>query len=400
MTDIGQTQLKTQGVLTVAIVSDLHAYDTCDEKKPSFYCIQDDIADTPVGALFRLIEEESLSADVLLCGGDLGDKAHPAAIRAAWTRVHEIGAKLKVEMVAGTVGNHDIDSRYQHNDHDPKGHLQQLNPAFPLPSEDSNDRFWSRNYEILVSDVYRLVVLNTCAFHGGGSDELHHGRLSRYTLDAIAARLQSTPIRPVNILLCHHHPQKHMELDLGEYDEMRSGQLLVELLGSGHYGDWIIVHGHKHHPKICYAHGSSTAPVIFSAGSLCHVLFPELATVAQRQFYLLQFPIARYSDLGFAGTFRAWDWEFKSGWGKPTRKSGLPAQGGFGHKTNLRLLAGGIFRWINGRVVPWSEFIAQFPTFEFLLPQDAAITLKTLNDEHQINVHYENDIPVNIGAAP
>ena len=103
MTDIGPTQLKTAGVLTVAVVSDLHAYEAGDDKKPSFYCIHDDINDTPVGGLFRLIDDESLRADVLLCGGDLGDKANPAAIRTAWAHVHEIGTKLKVALVAGTV---------------------------------------------------------------------------------------------------------------------------------------------------------------------------------------------------------------------------------------------------------------------------------------------------------
>lgn len=406
MTDECHKPLRNPTELTVAVVSDLHAYERhddvrSDEYKPSFYCIQDDPTGTPIGMLDKLITNETLRADVLLCGGDLGDQAHPSAIRHAWAHIHDIGKQLDVHLVAGTVGNHDVDSRYAYSDSDPKGHLQALIPPFPLANVDQNDRFWSRNFEVVEHPAYRLVVLNSCAFHGGQADEFRHGRISDYTLRALRAQLESTANRKVNLLLCHHHPHKHMEIKLGEYDEMLSGQLLIDLLGSGEYGDWILIHGHKHHPKLCYAQGGSTAPVIFSAGSLCHVLFPELADHAARQFYLLRFPIVRFGEIGFCGTIQAWDWQFASGWGKPSSKYGLQAHNGFGHKTNLTVFANTIAQWIGhlGRVAKWTEFLKEFPHYEYLLPHDAANTIKRLTDDHRIRVHYENDEPIQIGVA-
>ena len=191
---------------------------------------------------------------------------------------------------------------------------------------------------------------------GLAKNEYASGRISPPTLDHLRTRLGENDPPPVNILLCHHHPQKHMEIKLGEYDEIKSGQLLLELLGSGDFGNWIVVHGHKHHPKLCYSHGGSASPVIFSAGSLCHVLFPELTTVTGRQFYLLQFPLDSFDEFGFVGTFQAWEWEFKRGWARAPRKKDLPDHGGFGYRINLEVFAKQIADWIGPRVIGWDDF--------------------------------------------
>lgn len=394
-----QPSLHKAGTLTVAVLSDLHAYEKAEEdKQPSFYSILSDFETTPVGHLFHLIEKESLKADLLLCGGDLGDKASKAAISEAWKQVHNIGNALETHLVAGTAGNHDMDSRYVNNDFDPREHLVHLAPPFPLPDEDVNDRYWARNFVIQDHDSYRLLVLNSSAYHGSGKEEYRHGRVSDSTLCEIKQKLKSLPSRDVNILLCHHHPQKHMERDLGEYDEMRSGQLLLDLLGDGEFGDWIVIHGHKHHPKLCYSHGGSNAPVIFSAASLCHVLYPRLADVG-RQFYLLEFPIDRFDRFGTVATFRSWNWEFGSGWGKASRTANLPALGGFGYRTNLILYANRIFQEVGDGILTWEEFSKRCPEFQYLLPKDARVVERILSRDFGIKIVCEDDNPVQIGAA-
>jgi len=389
--------------ISVAVLSDLHAYESVDDpdKRPSFYCLSDDINDTPVGALFNLIQKDGLRADIVLCPGDLGDKASPAGIKDAWTRVHEVATQLGASLVAGTVGNHDVDSRGAFNDYDPIGWLQRLTPGFPLSDENQNDRFWARHVTVHVEPSrYRLVVLNTSAFHGYGA-EYKHGRISDLTMKYLETSLElDTDEYPINILLCHHHPHKHSEYSLGEYDEMAGGQLLLELLGNGRFGDWLVVHGHKHHPKLCYSHGSSSAPTVFSAGSLCHCLYPKLSTVAQRQFYLLKFSLPDISHHGLVGTFRAWDWEVHNGWGEPTRRSGLPREGGFGFRCNPRDLAREAASIVGARM-SWASFLAAVPKVRYLTPDDLKVLVSKLESEHSINVHFDGaDIPTEIGAAP
>src|SRR5579863_2023126 len=111
--------------LTIAVMSDLHVYDEIvDGESPSWLSTstprgRDD--HHPISALRVLIKRELPKADLLLCPGDLGDKARPSAIQYAWECVHEIARVLNPALVAATTGNHDCDSRYEHTDFDAKG---------------------------------------------------------------------------------------------------------------------------------------------------------------------------------------------------------------------------------------------------------------------------------------
>ena len=99
--------------------------------------------------LKKLISNESLRADLLICGGDLGDNAQPDGIRYAWQAVNEIGALLKASQIVATVGNHDMDSRQLFNKYDPREALQSLSPPFPLPDTALNDLYWSQHFAVL-----------------------------------------------------------------------------------------------------------------------------------------------------------------------------------------------------------------------------------------------------------
>ena len=145
-----------------------------------------------------------------------------------------------------------------------------------------SDQYWAKHFAIMRKQEYRLLLLNSCAYHGGQDSEKDHGHSYEATLGLIREALEAD-CRPaaVNLLLCHHHPQQHQEFKLGDYDAMKNGQLLLELLGSGQLGHWLIIHGHKHHPKLCYASGGAASPVIFSAGSLSVDIQHELQGSAQ-----------------------------------------------------------------------------------------------------------------------
>ncbi len=394
--------------LTIAVISDLHAFDSvgADEKtEPSHLCTNASPgvhSQHPTRALEAMIVSESLAANLLLCPGDLGDKARPAAISYAWSEVNRIATRMHASEVVATVGNHDIDSRFNYSDHDPKGFLQTLTPPFPLRVEPANDRFWSRNYAVLERTDYRLLVLNSSAFHGGKPDEINHGRISERTLDAIKRDLSDSETNQLTILLCHHHPHKHSEFKLGEYDEMLGGQLLLTALGSGEYGEWFILHGHKHHPKICYAARGSNAPVIFSAGSLCAKLYPELGIVARNQFYMIRFPVTEFGTMGLVGTFEAWDWITGKGWQRAGRTgSGLPGRGGFGFRSNIDLLANEVSKAVNGETMEWETLLASMSKLRYLIPADLEILITRLKTQHGIRVltSPEGDLE-QIGMAP
>jgi hypothetical protein len=164
--------------------------------------------------------------------------------------------------------------------------------------------------------------------------------VSSFTLDRLERVLsKKTAPSKINVCLCHHHPQKHDELELGDYDDMQGGQRLLDLLGSGEFGEWLVVHGHKHHPKLVYSQGGATAPPVLSAGSLSAFLPPKTYGSAANQFYVVEFDEQSIHDFGLVGLVRAWDWDFGNGVRAATGRSGIPSTCGFGYRIAPREFA-------------------------------------------------------------
>ncbi len=351
----------------------------------------------PISGLFRLITEASLRADLLLCPGDLGHQAQQIAIQYAWSSLHRMKTLINAVDLMATAGNHDLDSRHLVNEYDALEFLKGLSPAFPFADESLNDKFWSRHFVVCEGDGYRVLVLNSSAYHGAGGKEIDHGRIAETTIAKIKRTLEDLDPKPVNVLLCHHHPQQHMEVKLGEYDVMKNGQLLLDLLGSGKFGRWLIVHGHKHHPKLAYASGGGSSPTIFSAGSLCANLYPELQSIARNQFHLISIPVGQIANLGLIGIVESWDWASGEGWAPAGSASGLPAICGFGYRGDPLLLADRIAAEVPGDVRAWEEIRNAVPGVDYLIPQDFLAVRHALRVNHGLSIQDLNDLPRQIG---
>jgi 3',5'-cyclic AMP phosphodiesterase CpdA len=397
--------------LRIAIISDIHAYDTVTSPAaPSHLSIhlkETDKLQHPIIALLDLIEREHIRVDLLVSAGDMADKAQESGIRYAWTAIHRIKAALIAPHVAAIPGNHDLDSRHLQgeSDPDPKGMLQDLSPPFPTDDEALNDRFWARNFVLRECDGFRILMLNSSAFHGGLPSEIEHGRVSSRTLTQIERTLAQSATRPVNILLVHHHPLQHEEIGLGAADVMRQGQLLLDLLSTGDFGEWIVIHGHKHHPKLSYGTGGSSTPVVFSAGSLCSTLYPQLQTRARNQFYVMSFDTEELSKYGLVGRLTAWDWTAGVGWQKAGPGSGLPAKCGFGFRTNVPLLARTVASQVHAdlqtdRSAAWEWAQTRFPQIDFLIPTDQDLLVRLLRLERVDVLRDDGGVPNQIGIVP
>lgn len=387
--------LATQCV-TLAIVSDLHACIESDGPPSSYLSLsqpEDEPTSHPITGLLQLLQKETIRADLLISGGDMGDKAQPAAVQYAWKAIQSIGSKLGAEFVAATSGNHDLDSRQQYNQFDAQGHLQALVPPFPLTEDEKNDKYWARHYVIETCSSFRVVILNSCAYHGNTTEEYKHGRISTHTLERLKTDLQKTTNGPVNILVCHHHPERHGVpplSDLEDYEAMINGPGLVDLLGSGSFGEWLVVHGHRHRPRLFYAQGTACSPIILSAGSLCAHINPSLQGYARNQFYVLEINIADSQKWGLCGTFRAWDWIPGQGWMKASEQSGLPDSGGFGCREAPAALAATIEDKLIGIPAPyfmsWLDILLLEPRLRYALPRDLLCVADYLQQRHGLQV--------------
>ncbi|MSR60593.1 MAG: hypothetical protein EXS05_23620 [Planctomycetaceae bacterium] len=389
-----QPQRQSQKRLVIAVISDVHAYDGIDpDKAPSHCCVtENNPTKNALAGLLAMLRADQLKADLLFCPGDIADKAQPVAVQHVWRELHVIKSVLGASDLITTTGNHDIDSRYAHNEYDAKGMLQALDPPYPFPDEEMNNRYWARHFVLISRSTYRILVLNSSAFHGEGmydetkKYEFEQGRVSDNTLTLIRKELETNATSTVNVLLCHHHPHQHSELRLGSDDLMIGGHALLDLLGSGKYGRWLIVHGHKHHPKLECAAGGAEAPIVFAAGSLAAVFYRDLQTAARNQFYLVEFPIQHFAELGFVGRFRSWDWLTGQGWIRSPRGAKLPAEGGFGWRGDLGVLARQIAKAVNKPGVHWDSLVKQFHCLDYLMPQDLERLVQRLRDEHKLVV--------------
>lgn len=356
--------------------------------------------------LKRLIKDEGITSDLLLCPGDITTHANPRALVSAWGEIVELGSLVGAEVIAVATGNHDVMTRVKdgnkntfrdlENVLDPFEALRLLEPIYPLhvrtdqADEDFHRRarieYFGADFVFYETPTYRLVVFNSCSRHTTEALSYERGMIADSTLKELKLRLNKCEERKINLLLCHHHPIPHDEQTLGLYDLMKNGDTLLRYLSE--HGDWITIHGHKHHGRISYAAGSAQAPVVFSAASV-GALLPISSSVGMRnQFYILN--VTLNSSGAPKGSLRAWNWKPDSGWIENNDpKESLATGCGFGERRHMDDLAQEIAQLTNGQEMEWSDAIKSLPWIHHLTPQDLTKVLKTLLRNHRISCIYK-----------
>jgi len=405
-------------MISLLVISDIHASenDLASDNAVSWYSTLPEY-DLPLRNPFfgipKLLKDEGLSADLILCPGDLADCAIPMAQEKAWSRLEKLRGEIGARRLVATVGNHDIDSRTKFSAFDPKTTLQSLTPVFPGLTEAQCDFFWARNFAILEDAGVRFVVLNSAAFHGihsGDPESLNreylHGRVSDRTIEAIASKL-STETYKLNILLMHHHIYRNEHITDADYSEMKNGQALVRRLIELPSGPWLVVHGHQHYPDLFYATGGSTSPVVLSAGSMSRRLTGALSQRALNQIYHLELPVTNYPTIGWhpCGIIRSWHWTDKMGWSRTSftrpESASIPFGAGFGCRKNPHTWANEIndvFKGLNLSHVNWSTITQSLPALRYVLPNDLRAIVTSLKETYQIKtLNDEEGFPAQIG---
>jgi hypothetical protein len=389
-------------MLKVAILSDIHAYSRSQlaegEGAPSWAEISNpsNPAVNPFAAVLALISKENLTADVLVSGGDLGDKASPQALNYAWHEVRGIQAALGAKILLAATGNHDMDSR-EINGFDARGALQELD-SYPLADERLRDAYWANNAIIQEHPGFRSVLLNSAAYHGYAK-EWAHGRVSARTRAYLRSRLTETSDPGLNILVTHHHLYPLGGVNLTDHSEMEEAPALLELLSSGEFGSWLVIHGHRHWPSVSQASGGQGAPIVFSAGSFSAMLYDEIQDKARNQFYLLEIEDNRAGHR-VRGTFKAWDWISDEGFRPAQARSGLPSNGGFGGAMTGAELADAVAIYYTSRghsFVDYQDVVAAVPDLRHAMPADVRSFETRLRDVHSLAVLHDDGTPVQIG---
>ena len=349
-------------ILKIAIVSDLHCkYSDGKNASEVFSYLTSDLLPipverNPVESLKKIIIENELSADLLLCPGDIADKSDKQGLLSGWQYLQELKIAFDANILASTTGNHDVDSRKKFGK-DPFDLLKRFSKNFPTENEVLNIHYWAEHFCIMQHDKYDLLIFDSAYSH---FDEMSckESKITTAILESIAIKLE--PLKQNNklkIAMCHHHPIKHSNMDYKDGDSIDKGDDLVRLLEQ--YGFALIVHGHKHDPRLNY---SNSLPV-FAAGSFSSMM-NLLDLGAQNTFHFIEI------DFDKKGIIKSWVYGPKEGW---TQKSDtyFPCLTGFGVKVDIKILAQDCAQWFKEQdtdIIPYTKLLEKFPMLNHLIP--------------------------------
>ncbi|NLS13900.1 metallophosphoesterase [Vibrio sp. SM6] len=330
--------------MKILLLSDLHAVIDGDSK--NFSNTRLHLDSTGSGewgdGLVTYITSLGIQYDLIVCCGDIANKGCQQSFLAGWKFLHKISNHFSKAKLICAPGNHDHQSRPDPADiqsgFSPKHQLQFCSPPFPFVSHEKNTHFWAWNW--YMDDTCpdsNLLLVNTSAYHGF-NDEYKHGRIALETVNQIEEHLESLEeIKALNILICHHHPQR-MEHAHNDYDgqQMAGGQKLLHSIQNVDKGPWLILHGHKHYACISTASSEGqTPPIVFSAGSAS----AKYKDLIENQFYSLNINIEKTKEEErIVGTFETHQFTPGGGWA-PSESSKMPARSGLGSReTATRLI--------------------------------------------------------------
>lgn len=391
--------------MKIAVLSDLHFGSSANARASEYtYVIagaEKVSRQHPVDDLIELINRDKLRADVVVCPGDITLMSDRVGLNEAWATLNRLTTELSASHLLTATGNHDILSRFESGklDESPEiwERLKQLEPSYPYPQADriKTLEYWAEHFFSVEVGGVRFLVLNTCNTHSRGESEYRSGRITDYTIQQVRKLIESDSSPILNVLVCHHHPIKYAEISQfdADYSEMIQGRALLQMLeDTGQH--WIVMHGHKHSPRIEYSPGGSgDAPVLFSAGSFSAVLSPRYFPNGRNQFYIIDIDLNYVRANGVAGIVDAWDWTRGLGWFVSTKSSRgrIPSGAGFGHRFNMKDARDINAHFASRGKIPWNEVVKEFEFVSYLTPNDAAKLIKILKEKHGLDAKWSSD---------
>jgi 3',5'-cyclic AMP phosphodiesterase CpdA len=390
-------------MVKVAIVSDLHCHPSDVAPADSFLLtdmLRSPAKSHPIQSLLDMIVEDQITADILLVGGDVTNKVNQQGIISGWSFVKEIAQALQVDTIAATVGNHDIDSRRTHCP-DPFHVARSFSPSdFPVASEGNRLSFWQHGFFTVVEKNLTVLVLNSVLSHHT-DEEAKRGSISTANLENLERHLSQLTATRFRIALVHHHPLAHENLGLGYEDLMVNGSLLLELLARFDYD--LVVHGHKHYPRLGYAPGGSSAPTVFAAGSLC-AIGPKMLSNTRNLFHVVHLEEVVVEDCAKPGKIYSWEYNAGKGWSPPAHRSAdFPPVAGFGCRASAKALAGRtalLFEEGSSGFRKWTDIQASIPQIDYLLPSDLKEYSRELRERFGLMTHPELPEPPAVIGRP
>lgn len=363
--------------LRLAIVSDLHCTDNPARRKLTH--LHPDtpgvpVSRHPVEALKKLIKDDGLKVDILLCPGDITDQINNSGFYAGWRYLEEIGSALSVgDNIFATLGNHDVNSRIE-KPGEAFVIAKNLRNNYPVPTAELQASYWGEHFCIVEKEDYRLFIFNSVHDHYN-LENCKSISLDIATLHRIDEQLTKTDKTKIGIAMSHHHPISHASIDYQDTDIIDKGDQLLAILQKN--GFTFYLHGHKHEPVLRSINGLA----VLGAGSFSS-LENLKETQSENMFHIVEIEQHR-------GIIESWDYGIKSGWHKKNGSSSFPNLAGYGYFGTIQDLAERINTWLEVKESKSSnlKFLAiDIAEIFYLRPDQQKELEQQLENQHEIEI--------------
>jgi metallophosphoesterase superfamily enzyme len=383
----------------VAVVSDMHCH-LVSQPRESFLTVGSLRRlrnQHPVEGLLELVKTDPLasSADVLVMPGDFASRMSQEGLSQAWAYVVEIAQALGASHLVPTIGNHDVDAHRILSYPNPFHVTQHLHPAFPFPTQALCEQFFSSGYCVVPTPLdVDFVVLNTVVDHHDKTSA-KRGTFSVERIEHLRHTLPTASSASNKIALMHHHPVLHSSRFIGSADVIETGDLLLDVLAAN--GITLVIHGHKHHPRLRYVDTAHGRIAVFASGSFAAIL-ADMAMETRNTFHIID--VIASGAGGSKGTIRTWEW--KAGWVRAEASScGFPFRSGFsptGSPVDTRALLVALAAQYPD-VARFDEpvLIAHVPALQFSTPTELEQMEKALLDSHGLELRQLRDGTLELG---
>lgn len=362
--------------MKVAIISDLHCKHRSSEGATQSTLLYSDDIDgspltNPIKALKKLLIDKEIKCDLVLCPGDIADKADPQGLSTGWTYLENIQTTTGSSLLLATVGNHDVNVKCADGE-DPSGSLKNFEQNYPVPDKDGiRTKYWQDDFCLVKHDKTLILVFNSCHSHrNSASSRTSHITIDQ--LDKIKSALNEINVDEFDykIALCHHHPINHGNLSNPDVDLISNGDDFIKLLES--YRFQVVIHGHKHEPKLSY----KDSVAIFCAGSLSSTQNVYDLRI-ENTFHIMEILPGKAM-----GTIETWVLIPRKGW---IQKTGtyFPTFTGFGTRVDTKELALKSVNWLKDQgqeLALFDTLRMQIPELDYLTPNDQELFNKAIGD--------------------
>lgn len=250
------------------------------------------------------------------------------------------------------------------------------------------------------SDAF-IVGINSAAYDGP-DEKTHSGLIKQESIAKLETILTAKPFVPGQLRICllHHHPIQYSEPspDVRDTSIAVNSENLLTLLS--HHRFDLILHGHKHQPRLKSHHSNNSHPYItMCAGTFSAVLDPLQSGTITNAFHVINVEGRDSDTLGIKGKVETWSFSPQEKWKRGHQITGMPFLEVFGSNATSAEIDARVAAALSAVMsaqgyCKWSAIVAREPELEYIRTDSVFTAMKSASDVQGFSMVGDPQSPV------